>query len=192
MIVVLLSGWAGSGKDATAGVLSSYGFKRYAFADALKRLVSQEYRFPLEWCHSQQGKLQRLDSAAEKTVREVLIQRGQEIRSEKQNPGYFAELTATEIINAGEQMVVISDWRLKCELQTIKDFFYMCSKIITVRIERTGQTESAVKDSLTEHELDEFPFDVRIENPGTSWEGLEIEIQTTLSPILSKLRDEKV
>lgn len=192
MILILLSGWAGSGKDATAGILSAYGFKRYAFADALKRQVAQEYNFPLEWCHSQRGKLQQIQSAGGKTVRELLIQRGQEIRSEKQNPGYFAELTATEILNWSEQMVVISDWRLKCELQTIKDFFYLGSKIITVRIERTGQTDSAVKDSLTEHELDDFPFDVRIKNPGNSWEELEIEIQTKLSPILSKLRDEKV
>lgn len=184
MIIILLSGWAGAGKDATAGLLGNYGFKRYAFADALKRHVAEEYKFPLQWCYTQSGKQQRLETADGKTVRDVLIFRGQQIRAEKKNPGYFAEITANQILDNFCEKAVISDWRLLCELQSLKQFFFMNTRLITVRINRIGQEDSPVKDSLTEHELDDFPFDIVIENPGSSWQGLEKEIHLKLNHIL--------
>ena len=189
MIIILLSGWAGAGKDATAGLLNAYGYKRYAFADYLKWQVAGEYKFPLQWCYTQSGKQQKLDSADGKTVRDILILRGQQIRAEKGNPGYFAERTANQILDTFCEKAVISDWRLKCELQTLKEFFFMNTKIITVRVNRTGQEDSLVKDSLTEHELDDFPFDVVIENPGYSWQGLEQEIKKKLAPYLTESID---
>lgn len=53
MIVIAVSGWKQSGKDLSANFLvNKYGFKRLAFADALKVNVSQQYDIPLEWLHS--------------------------------------------------------------------------------------------------------------------------------------------
>lgn len=43
MIVLALSGYRGSGKDTVATILKRYGYKRRAFADALKDSVSAEY-----------------------------------------------------------------------------------------------------------------------------------------------------
>lgn len=186
MILILLSGWAGAGKDATAYLLNNYGFKRYAFADELKRQVAQEYKFPLQWCYTQSGKQQRLDTADGKTVRDILIFRGQQIRAEKGKPGYFAEITAERILDGLCDKVVISDWRLLCELQTLKEFFFMNTKLVTVRVKRTGQTESFVKDSLTEHELDDFPFDIVLENPGSSLQGLHNEIRKKLADVIGE------
>lgn len=184
MIILLLSGWAGAGKDATAGILNTYGYKRYAFADALKKQVAAEFHFPLEWCYTQQGKQQTPEKAGGKTVRDLLIQRGQEIRAEHNNPGHFAELTAKQILQDSPSYVVITDWRLPCELETIKEFFFFTEKLVLVRINRAGQDKSLVQDSLTEHSLDEFDFHVVLENPGSSWEGLEKEVKKKLSPYL--------
>jgi hypothetical protein len=119
MIILLLSGWAGAGKDATAYLLASYGFKRFAFADPLKKQVAAEFGFPVEWCHTQRGKLEKIQSAGSKTVRELLVKRGQEIRAAQNNPGYFAEITAEAILESGCDKVVISDWRLPCEWEAI-------------------------------------------------------------------------
>lgn len=50
MKVVMISGWAGSGKDASSEHLTSkLGFKRVAFADPLKDLASKEYGVPREF-----------------------------------------------------------------------------------------------------------------------------------------------
>ena len=47
MKIVALSGWKGSGKDTLANYLvDRYGFKRLAFADPLKDMVSEEYGIP--------------------------------------------------------------------------------------------------------------------------------------------------
>ena len=49
MIVILLSGWARSGKDTVADHLcATHGFKRVAFADPLKEAVAAETGLPLE------------------------------------------------------------------------------------------------------------------------------------------------
>lgn len=191
MIILLLSGWAGAGKDATASILSTYGYKRYAFADALKKQVAEEYQFPLEWCYTQRGKLLKPDTAKAngKTVRELLIQRGQEIRAEKNNPGYFAEKTAQQILQDFPPLVVITDWRLPCEYETMKEYFFLSGKLVLVRIDRHGQEKSLVNDTLTEHSLDHLKFDIVVENPGTSWEGLHTEIKKKLSPYLGKCID---
>ncbi len=184
MIILLLSGWAGAGKDATAGILNTYGYKRYAFADALKKQVAAEFSFPIEWCYTQRGKQQVLEETKGKTVRDLLIQRGQEIRAEKKNPGYFAELTAEKILQDFPALAVITDWRLPCELDVIREYFFLNAKIVLVRIQREGQERSLVEDSLTEHSLDDFQFDVVIDNPGATWEGLQKEITKKLRPYL--------
>lgn len=189
MILLLLSGWAGSGKDATAGILNTYGYKRYAFADALKKQVAAEFSFPVEWCYTQRGKQQIPEKSGGKTVRDLLIQRGQEIRAEQSNPGYFAELTAKQILQDSPSHIVITDWRLPCELETIKEYFFFTAKIVLVRINRIGQQMSLVEDTLTEHSLDDFDFHIVIDNPGTSWQGLEKEIRKKLSPYLGIVTD---
>jgi len=53
--------------------------------------------------------------------------------------------------------------------------------IITIRVVLNGQETSYVKDSLTEHELDNFPFDITIVNNGRFWKELEDEIMKKLA-----------
>ncbi len=185
MIVFLLSGWSGSGKDAVGQILSSYGVRRKAFADPLKRQVAQELQIPLQWTHTPDGKRSIVQG---KSVRDHLIQRGQEIRKERQDPGYFAWQICLDILDdelqqlqgkyADPQRYVITDWRLPEELETLGRLGLEV-ELVKVRINRPGMPIT-VDDSYTEHQLDNYPFDAVIENSGT-WSQLHEEVRKKLS-----------
>ena len=53
--ILLLSGYARSGKDSAANLLEEeHGYRRFAFADALKEMVSTLTGIPVALFHSQQ------------------------------------------------------------------------------------------------------------------------------------------
>ena len=94
MLVILLSGWSGSGKDAVASILTERaGFKRFAFADPLKEIVAEELKIPLHWCHDPVRKASPVREGGS-LLREILIERGQAIRAERNDPGFFASCIA--------------------------------------------------------------------------------------------------
>lgn len=182
MIVVLLSGWSGSGKDTVGKILQSkYNFQRLAFADVLKRMVAEEFQFPVAYCFSETGKQMKI--TAEKTVRGVLIQRGQEIRAKKGDPGFFARIVATEIQQiVGNSVqpagIVITDWRLPIELETLESTLQL--PILKVRINRSNMLKSPIQDQETESQLDNWKFDIMLENVDGDLHNLEKEIQEKL------------
>ena len=183
--IVLLSGWSGAGKDTVGDILEDItDATKLNFATELKKRVAAEFQFPFIWTMTQEGKQRILQDGT--TVRERLIQRGQEIRKELNDPGFFARCVAHEIkgLAAIQSRFVIADWRLRCELDALKDELAPLNpQFITVRIQREGQTESPVKDSLTEHELDDFSFDMILKNPKTMIE-LVNEVSLHLWPKL--------
>jgi adenylate kinase family enzyme len=185
MVVLLLSGWSTSGKDTVASLLQEYyGFQRYAFADVLKEMVAEEFIFPVEWAHSEIGKQKKPLMGRGRTVRELLILRGQGIREERNDPGYFARIVAEKIQqNKNSANFVITDWRLPIELETLETVM----QPLKIRIQRSGLFSSPVVDSFTETQLDSFPFDFTLKNPGTTREALLQEMQRTLIPFLEKL-----
>lgn len=178
MKILLLSGWSNSGKSTVAEILSErHGAKVFAFADALKKIVAEEFQFPFQWTQTQEGK-QRLAPNG-KTVRELLIQRGQEIRAEKNDLGFFARQVAKQILATENTLCAISDWRLEVEFETLKQEL-PTAEIHTIRIQREGQEASPVGDALTEHELDFFPFEYMLKNSGTNKDTLAVRITTML------------
>jgi len=182
MKIILLSGWSTSGKDTVGKILEkSQGAKLFAFADVLKQIVAKEFDFPIEWAYSEEGKNIFLSNG--KTVREMLIKRGQEIRKEK-GTEYFAKIVANQIeILESEQIIVVTDWRLPIELETLEN--NLRYPLYKVRIQKNGQLKSPIKDSETESQLDKFHFDFMIHNDGLSLESLESEIKNKLKNILS-------
>lgn len=185
MKVLLLSGWSTSGKD-TVGKILEKEFKafHFAFADILKEIVAQEYNFPVNLTHSEKGKQTVLANG--KTIRELLIKRGQEIRKEKNDTGYFSRIVAKQIQNLSlmakpPKLVVVTDWRLPIELDIVKSI--LSYPVYTVRIQREGLTQSPIKDSETESQLDNYNFDYVIENDGVSLETLKMEVLKKLGTI---------
>ena len=59
MKIVLLSGFAGAGKDTFAEVLCQHkGYRRFAFADPIKEMVADQLGIPVQILHDPEGKKQ--------------------------------------------------------------------------------------------------------------------------------------
>ena len=150
----------------------------------MKEIVADELGVPVAVLHTQEGKATRLSNG--ETIRDVLIRRGQEIRAEVKDPGYFANCVATSILNDDTvpNGYVISDWRLMVEFETIVRRLGPHMTFLTARVYRDSQKESPVHNSYTENGLDTILFDITLENPGTTLEALEKEIVQKLDHIL--------
>ena len=145
MLIILLRGYSHSGKDFVGQVLcEKYGFKRYAFADSLKCIVSRKYNCSLDTLHSQEGKLQICKTDPQKrTYRQILLDEA--LRLKTDNPDIFAEDCSLEIAESGSRRIVITDWRFPNEREVIKKYFPN-AKILTIRVLRIGQNKSPVDD----------------------------------------------
>jgi hypothetical protein len=166
-LIVLIAGWAHSGKDSVAKILvETYDFQKYAFADPIKQKVAEDEGIPLEWCYDQKKKAEALPSNPTKTLREELIRVGEEAR--EMNKDVWASLIAEKILKAvkkGKTKFVISDWRMIEELWALQRRL-PDAVIVPIRIVRPSQLISPVPDS-TEYSLMGFPFWRIIHNSGT-------------------------
>lgn len=165
-LILLISGWAGSGKDAAAALLAEeLGFYRCAFANSLKADVSERTGIPVVNFHFPSLKNAPLEVPCglfpdAVTHRDILLQHAEAERAK--NPSVFCARTADLIASSQSSRVAISDWRLLHEHAYMKQRF-PSARIITMRISRYCV---GPRPELIEHELDEFPFDIRIANDG--------------------------
>ena len=193
-MVVLLSGYLASGKDTVGAYLASYGFRRYAFADALKDEVADLYGLDRDDMDTQVGKEKivpddRLRSAAtlglglqeqkHVTVRGLLIAHGQMRRAQDVN--YWVSKVAQSIIADEVSRVVITDWRFPNEYHCLKASLamgYQLWDIITVRINRWARPPLQDESELA---LDSFSFDKVIDNGVTN--GVSNGTSTECKPV---------
>jgi hypothetical protein len=164
MIVILLSGWARSGKDTVADNLcATHGFKRVALADPLKEAVATETGLPLELFYTD-AKVEPLPAPiaaypTAKQPRDLLLEHARRARS--QDPDIYARAIVNRILAERMEQVVVSDWRLLREERFLRSALPANTRFLKVRIERPGiQTHVDV----TEHELDDEPMDFYICN----------------------------
>ena len=175
---LLLNGWSGSGKDTVGQILTKlYGVKRLAFADKLKEMVAETYKFPVEWAHTTIGKQTMLPCG--KTVRELLFTEGQLIRQISNEPELFARAVADQIVaDQTTQLFCMTDWRLPVEHTVLsKVCFENDIRLLKVHIRRDGQHQSDVNHPQTEQALQRWVFDIYLTNPGTTLDALEIIVQ---------------
>jgi hypothetical protein len=151
MFILLLRGFSQSGKDFIGNIIcEQYGYRRFAFADSLKKIVSRTYSIPMSQLYSQDGKMEIcLNDPLKRTIRQLLIDTALEIRKEQNN--YFAMDCCQDIQQQQIRNIVITDWRFTIELETLQQFFPDAS-ILPIHIRRMNQTESPVYDS-SEYEL---------------------------------------
>lgn len=179
----MLSGWAGSGKDAAASILvKQHGFERVAFADALKIDAAQRSGLSLHTFHSA-AKDEPLQTPCPafpdaKTPRDILLQLALQIRAT--NPDIYADSIICHIVeSAKEQQFVVSDWRYRREAARIQEML-PSARLLRVRIHR-HVTQSS---DPSEHDLDNEPMDIIIEN-NKGLEELMYNLQCLLYPYLS-------
>ena len=160
--ILLLSGYARSGKDSVANLLEEEkGYRRFAFADALKEMVAAHTGIPVGMFHSLQK--DSVISGSSKTYRDLLI----EIADQKRaiDPDIFSRIVAAQIVESGVDRVVISDWRYKREESFLRSFLDpTVYHIQRVRVHRSTVIPS---EKPIEHDLDGEPMDVAIENNGS-------------------------
>lgn len=166
-LILLISGWAHSGKDSIAKILvESYDFQKYAFADPIKQKVAADEDIPLEWCYDQKKKAESLPSNPEKTLREELIRVGEEAR--ELDKAIWANVIGEKIqkaVKKGKTKFVISDWRMIEELWALQKLL-PDAVIVPLQSKRASQLVSPVPD-WTEYSLLGFPFWRTIHNSGT-------------------------
>ena len=166
MSIIILRGFSHSGKDFIGQILCNhYDYKRFAFADSLKKMVSKEFNCPLEMLHSQEGKLQVCETdLLKRTYRQILIDEALRLRN--MDAGVFAKHCCNEIIGPNPEetpdKIVITDWRYPNEITILEDAF-PGYKVIPVHIIRQGQLQSPVND-ISEYQLDNRDNDYQIIN----------------------------
>jgi len=170
--IILLSGWAGSGKDAAAILLmEEMSFDRLAFADALKEEVSRISGLPLHLFFDRALKDTPIGDT-DVTPRQLLLQHALIIRAT--DPDIYARKIAAM---CGSR-TVISDWRYR------REYEYMANQgftVIRVRITRASVRPS---DDPSEHDLDNEPFDAVIANDG-SVSDLRDSLKAAIRPRVS-------
>jgi hypothetical protein len=166
MSIILLRGFSHSGKDYIGQILcNDYDYKRYAFADSLKKIVAKEFNCSLEQLHSQEGKLQICESdILKRTYRQILIDEALRLRNI--DAGVFAKHCCTEIYGFNPEdvpeKIIITDWRYPNEI-TILEQAFPGYKITPVHIIREGQDKSPVND-ISEYQLMDRTNDYNILN----------------------------
>jgi hypothetical protein len=157
MSIILLRGFSHSGKDYVGRILcEKYGYKRYAFADSLKKLVAKEFCCEVEHLHSQEGKSKVCHKDEQKrTFRQILIDEALRLRNI--DAGIFAKECCKEIYSLNSEIIpdsiVITDWRYPNEIEIINNMF-PSYKVIPVLVKRIGQDKSPINDISEYHLLD--------------------------------------
>ena len=161
-LVVLLSGWAGSGKDAAAELLvEEMGFERLAFADALKAEVSKALQIPLSFFRDRLLKDRHLDSYGA-SPRELLV-RYAAIRKQV-DPDIYSRIVASYIQERSRsRSIVISDWRYRHEYAFLTQALHD-TVLVRGRITRASILPN---EEPSEHDLDEEKMDFTIANDGS-------------------------
>jgi adenylate kinase family enzyme len=163
--IILVSGWAGSGKDTFADrLVEKFNFKKLAFATSLKKAVAQKYNIDIELTKTQEGK-QQIIAQCNKTVRELLIEEALVMR--KVDAEVFIKKTCEEINEFDiNQNVVISDLRFKDEYNYVFKKYHnkYNTKVNIFRIERFDKQPLML---ASESELNNVSFDKTILNKGS-------------------------
>jgi hypothetical protein len=183
MKIILLSGWAGSGKDTVADYLvTKHGYKKFAFATPLKNLASQLFSFPRELADSQEGKRKLWQVGySEKTIRQILLDVARIDKFRFGDDIYVNETVAQIAKESPHSNIVISDTRYLNEIRVILEFAIKEQHEFEVwRISSRDQTNSPVYD-ISEHVLDTYRANVYITNPGDSLENLYSILEDVLS-----------
>lgn len=172
--LVGLSGYARTGKDTVALVLMRAGYKRVAFADAIRDALLEVDPLVFLDCHADPHRLSAVvaehgwDRAkAHSEVRRLLQSFGVAMR--RQAPGIWVQVAmakAQRIIAAGGR-VVVTDVRFPDEADAIRNAhpFTAPSPGVVWRVNRHGY--GPINGHVSETALDRYPFDWHIWNNGS-------------------------
>lgn len=197
MVVYLICGKKGSGKDTTANIINKLtGIPTFSFAHNLKRMAEATLRLPTSAYFNEKNKELKLihvlsNSMAtdwtELTPREVLINLGTFLR-DNYSKDIWVNWTINETIAKGIKSFTISDCRYINEIKRTREI--LCNplyspenqtKVITIRVERDSNLKSYASEiqDPSETQLDDYKFDYVVTNNSTL-ESLEEQVSKIL------------
>ena len=183
MSIIVLRGFSNSGKDYIGQILcDKYNYKRFAFADSLKKIVAKDFNCALEQLHTQEGKLEVCQTdSSKRTYRQILIDEALRLRNI--DTSMFAKHCCQEIYELGlvPNKIVITDWRYPNELQILIDMFPEYT-VTPVHIVRQGQIQSPVDDISEYHLLNRVSDYTIINNMN---ESIYEEINTLINILIT-------
>ena len=156
MDILMLCGYAGSGKDATFRAIKKFlpEAERFAFADALKEELASAFG------------VTKVEIERRKPEFRELLQAWGEGRRKIISPDYWIDQVITQIVVRRPELAVITDTRLPEEVSAIQEAFpYPENRFIDVWVSRPGV--GPVNNHRTETALEDYQFNGYILNNGT-------------------------
>jgi hypothetical protein len=156
MKILLINGYAGSGKDVVASFLTNR--IRLGIADCLKNEVSSLHGINRNLLDSQNGKKILINEKY--TIRDLLIKHAND-KKQQYGKNYWIDkvvkIIKTEYPN---KKIVLPDYRYPNEYYTLVENFGI-ENVKTLKIIRPG---IKILEDASEHQLEDFAFDYTIYN----------------------------
>lgn len=198
--VILISGWADSGKNYVADMLTkelSCGadYEQLSFAGNMKKIICTTFGITesqldkyknspkdfdirvttLGVAHNGSDKLTPF-SLHRTDFRRILQSFGSEAMKAVFGDDVWTDLLHKNVIESDSDILIVTDWRFKRELWRLQDKHSDKFDIITVRIERDGLEQ--ISDHVSEIDLnDGIDFDYTIHNDGKTKVALEAQLR---------------
>ena len=174
---VMLSGKAGVGKTTLAGILKAefkkYGLnvENFSFASSLKEVAKIMY-----W-----------DGRKDERGRKFLQDLGQVGRAYNQDLwcGNLLEVTVPNRVGYPFDIITIDDWRFRNEYDFVAgNYLYHTFTVRLIAPDRELLKGSPTYNNVSETELDDFDFDLVIDNSGDGLDLLKDKSQELIKMVL--------
>lgn len=159
--ILLVSGFAGSGKDYFSDhLVKTRNYTKFSFAHQLKKTCAKKYSVDIKKFNCQESKKEMFLG---EPLRNILTKEALFIK--EKDPDFFVKSVAKEIEkhiakNLGEGLFVISDHRFLNEYHYLRNI-YGPGVVKTMRVKR--DTVKSL-DCQAEHQLDKCLFDYYVDN----------------------------
>ncbi len=155
MKIILISGYAGSGKDTLGQhLVTRYGWSRFAFADLLKDELSALEGWDRSLLDTHSGKDETFVEGV--SIRSRLIAYAEDAKM-KHGSDYWARRLIDRIKVDNVDKVVVTDWRSLAEHDAFKS-----EPGWSIETWRVNRWTTSFVDHPLEYELDNFPFSLLV------------------------------
>ncbi len=179
MTIILISGYARSGKDFTAKLLPEV-FKKntthesMSFADDMKDIICTTFDITREHLdtYKNTGADILIDSETSLGWRKILQRFGTEAMKSVFGERVWVDRMIEKIKKSDKDVIIIPDWRFKLEYWRLLHSLFGVAEIVTVRI-HNNNNPSTTSTHSSEIELDDYiDFDYNVVNDGENTEEL--------------------
>lgn len=170
--IFILSGIARSGKNTVAKIIEEYYSNKKCITISFGHYIKDYAKRVSNW-----------DGNEETKPRELLQQLGIELIKNKINDKLFINriIDDIEVFSYFYDVIIISDARLKDEVETLKNRYSNSISIRVIRVHDNGLTEKE-KNHLTETDLDKYDkFDKEVNN--INYDELKKEVESILKEV---------